>query len=219
MPKNTRKQRRIRGGLNTPNKNTPNKNEYTPNKGEYISVRTPSLEENYVLASEDSLVRNESASKKAKNASPVWDRRVDYVELMQNYIGSQRDMFVDLNKKLVGDEKDPIYIDISRNISQLNLIVNDNETKNITTLPINEKKAMKKLGEIFRDQINLLLLKKKTEDLISELIQKNKTKQTIKTRSSMFSIFNTTKKKKKITIFKKNKKNKKKKKKKNHQNP
>ena len=184
MPKKTRKQRRIRGGLNT------------PIKDEYMSIKPSSLDENYVLASEDSLVRNEIASKKSKNASPVWDRRVDYVELMQNYIGSQRDMFVDLNKKLVGDEKDPIYIDISQNIVQLNMIVDDTETKNITTLPINEKKAMKKLGEIFRDQINLLLLKKKTEDLISELIQKNKTKQTIKKKSSMFSIFNTTKKKK-----------------------
>ena len=174
MPSKTR---RIRGGLNTPKKDT-------PKKDTYILVN-PDIdqEDDYVLAA-DSLGRNPSLGKKpslsaSKNALPdvVWDQRVDYFKLFDSIVKGQNITIDDLktkisaiSKKIKKENEKEIYYEILQNIRQLNLKVNK-DNKNKFYLPKNEDKAMKNLSDLFQDQTSVLSFKNNIETLYNKLIK------------------------------------------------
>jgi len=179
MPSKTR---RIRGGLNTPKKDT------------YILVNEDP-EDDYVLAA-DSLGRNPSLGKKpsigkndslgkkpsisaSKNALPdvVWDQRVDYFKLFDSIVKGQNITIDDLktkisaiSKKIKKENEKEIYYEILQNIRQLNLKVNK-DNKNKFYLAKNEDKAMKNLSDLFQDQTSVLSFKNNIETLYNKLIK------------------------------------------------
>jgi hypothetical protein len=178
-----------RGGLNTP----PPQPLLPQDKG-YMSIGPGTEEENYVLGNTPPAERESAVKRVAEKNTPKSPLRksskegikVDYKELMESYLASQKTTIGDLNARITKnrdkvDLKNPNqskhYYELLETLHQLFLINKDYGIDYINKLPPNEEKALKNLREIFRDQINFMNLKNLVEKEImelNELIKKNK---------------------------------------------
>lgn len=189
--------RRVKGGDNTPVVSVKSIGDYgfserstlgSPERGYGFERKNFTLQ-NDIDIDDTTLYDSARPSKKSSKKlslqkTSVWDGRVDYLKQMKQYIDSQKETLIDLQKKINtvrevanSTEEKELYYEMLATMRNMIMKVNKEFVQNyIKKFPTSEEKATKNLNEVFREQINILGLANTIEKLNTQVIRLNKNK-------------------------------------------
>jgi hypothetical protein len=190
--------RRVKGGDNTPVVSVKSIGDYgfpekstmgSPERGygfgrQNFTLRNDDIEIDDTTLYDSARPSKKSSKKLSLQKTSVWDGRVDYLKQMKQYIDSQKETLIDLQKKINtvrevanSTEEKELYYEMLATMRNMIMKVNKEFVQNyIKKFPTSEEKATKNLNEVFREQINILGLANTIEKLNTQVIRLNKNK-------------------------------------------